>query len=127
VNRDGFKNIQFNLSGLGFWVAVFGVFWLLSAVGLGWLVNSFLILIALVSISPVILFLGARWWLKRNLISDGCPVCGHEFMALNRTQCQCPNCGEPLLVEKGSFSRLTPSGTIDVDAVDVSVKQLEDS
>lgn len=126
MNRDNFNKISLNLSGLGFWLIFFGVIWLLGAVGLGWLVNSFLILIALIALSPIIAFLGFRWWLKRNLVEDGCPVCNYEFTALNQTQCQCPNCGEPILVDRGYFNRLTPSGTIEVDAVEVSAKQLED-
>ena len=126
MNRNGFNKIPLNLSGLGFWLVVFGVFWLLGAVGLGWLVNSFLILIALIALSPIIAFVGFRWWLQRTLVEDGCPVCGYQFAALNQTQCQCPSCGEPILVDKGHFTRLTPSGTIEVDAVEVSAKQLED-
>jgi hypothetical protein len=31
-----------------------------------------------------------------------------------------------LRVEKGKFRRLTPPGTVDVEAIDVSVKQMED-
>lgn len=126
MNRDGFNKIPINLSGLGFWLIVFGVFWLLGAVGLGWLVNSFLILIALIALSPIIAFVGFRWWLQRTLVEDGCPVCDYQFAALNQTQCQCPSCGEPILVDQGHFTRLTPSGTIEVDAVEVSAKQLED-
>ncbi|CDM93674.1 MAG: hypothetical protein P5702_15035 [Limnospira sp. PMC 1291.21] len=118
--------LQFNWSGIGNWIVVIGIMGLLASVGLGWLVNSILILIGLAVITPIILVFGARWWLNRNLIEDSCPVCSHEFIALNQTQCQCPNCGEPIQIEQGRFTRLTPPGTIDVKAVDVSSRVLED-
>nr|WP_242030468.1 MULTISPECIES: hypothetical protein [unclassified Coleofasciculus] len=102
------------------------IIWLLGSIGLGWLVKSFLILIGLILVAPVLAFLGFRWWLQRNLIADQCPVCSYEFTALNRTECQCPNCGESLKIEQGHFNRLTPPGTIDVEAVEVSARSLED-
>ena len=55
-----------------------------------------------------------------------CPVCGYELAGINGTQLRCPSCSEPLKVEKGKFYRLTPPGTVDVEAIDVSVKQIED-
>jgi len=77
-------------------------------------------------IAPAIAFLGLRWWLRRSLVRDHCPVCSYELTGLNQTQIQCPSCGEPLKVEGGHFHRLTPPGTIEVEAVDVSAKQLEE-
>jgi ssDNA-binding Zn-finger/Zn-ribbon topoisomerase 1 len=126
VNQNGFKSLEFNLSGIGFWLTAFAIIWLLGAVGLGWLVKSFLILMGLILLTPVIAFLGFRWWLKRNLVEDACPVCRYESAGINGMQLRCPNCGEPLKVESKHFHRMTPPGTVDVDAIDVSVKQLED-
>jgi hypothetical protein len=126
VNQNSFKTWQFNLAGLRFWIILFTVIWLLGAIGLGWLVKSFFILMALLIIAPVIAFLGLRWWLKRNLVMDHCPVCSFESAGINGTQMRCPNCSEPLRIEQGHFYRLTPPGTVDVEAIDVSVKQLED-
>jgi hypothetical protein len=100
VNQDFPKRFQFNLSGAGCWLTLLAIGLLLGAVGLGWVVNGFLIIVGLVIISPIIGF--------------------------NRTDCQCPNCAEPLKVEQGHFQRLTPPGTIDVEAVEVSVRQIED-
>ena len=71
-------------------------------------------------ITPVIAWFGFRWWLKRNLVEDQCPVCSYELTGFNGTESRCPSCGEPLKVEGGQFKRLTPPGTIDVDAVEVS-------
>lgn len=126
VNQDIPKRLQLNLSGLGCWLTILAFGLLLGAVGLGWVVNGFLIITGLVLISPVIGWFVFRWWLKRNLVEDKCPVCAFEFTGFNRTDCQCPNCGEPLKVEQGHFQRLTPPGTIDVEAIEVSVKQIED-
>lgn len=126
MNQDLPKRLQLNLSGVGCWLTILVIGLLLGAVGLGWVVNSFLIIVGLVLISPVIGWFGFRWWLKRNLVEDKCPVCTFEFTGFNRTDCQCPNCGEPLKVEQGHFQRLTPPGTIDVEAIEVSVKQIED-
>jgi hypothetical protein len=124
VNQNGYGGTQ--LSGLRFWIVLLLIIWLLGSIGLGWLVKSFLILIAIILIAPVIGFLGFRWWLKRNLIVDRCPVCSTEVAGINGAELRCPNCAEPLKVEQGRLFRLTPPGTVDVDAIDVTVKQIED-
>ena len=126
MNQNGFRNLQFELSGIGFWLVLFGIIWLLGAIGLGWLVKSFFILVGILLITPVIGFFVLRWWLKKNIVENQCPVCAHQFAALNGSQTRCPNCGEALKIEKGEFLRLTPPGTIDVDAVEVQSKQIQD-
>ncbi len=120
------KVLQYNFSGIGCWLTIIALAMLLSAVGLGWIVNGFLILFLLILFTPVIAFFGLQWWLRRNFIQDSCPVCSYEFTGLKNSQFQCPNCGEPLQVEVGKFTRITPPGTIDVEAVDVQV-QVSDS
>lgn len=119
MNQNSPKIFQFNLSDAGNWLVLLIVIWLLGSLGLGWLVKSVLILMGLALIAPVIAFLGFRWWLSRNLIQDQCPVCNYEITALNQTQLQCPNCGEPLQAQQGRLQRLTPPGTIDIKAVEV--------
>lgn len=126
MNQNIPKLAQFNISGAGCWLLFFSICLLLGAVGLGWVVNGFLILIGLLIISPVIGWLVFSWWIRRNLVQDKCPVCAYEFTGFNQTQCQCPNCATPLKVEDGHFARLTPPGTIDVEAVEVPVKQIEE-
>ncbi len=125
-----FKTFQLNLyhflSNLRPLLTTLVIFWLLASLGLGWLVNSLLILFALLLLAPVVLFFGFRWWLQRNLVSDRCPVCEYELTGLNNTQMQCPSCGEQLMVKEGSFQRFTPEGTIDVSAVEVQAQALED-
>lgn len=120
------KSFDINFSSLGRWLTALAIIWLLGSVGLGWLVNWFLVLVGLLLLVPLLGFFGFQWWLQKNLIQANCPVCRYEFTGLNKTQLQCPSCGEPLQVEQGKFNRLTPSGTIDVQAVEVPTKALED-
>ncbi len=120
------KTFQFSLSNLRLWLSLLAVTWLLASLGLGWLVNSLLIIVGLLLLAPVLVFFGFRWWLQHNLVNDHCPVCGYEFSGLNNTQLQCPNCSEQLLVQQRHFQRFTPEGTIDVTAVEVQVQSLED-
>ncbi len=120
MNQSNPKIFKLTLASIGNWLIVLVVIWLLGSVGLGWLINSILILIGLVFIIPIIGFIGLYWWLNRNLVTDKCPVCSYEFKALNQTQHQCPNCGESLKVEDGCFIRLTPPGTIDVSVVEIN-------
>ncbi len=126
VNQNSFRNLQFNLSGVGFWITLLVLAWLLGAIGLGWLVKSFIILIGLILLTPVLAFVGFRWWLRRNLVEAPCPVCKFEFAGISGVELRCPSCGEPLKIEKGNFQRLTPPGTVDVEAIEVQAKQLED-
>lgn len=120
------KLLQINTSGLGCWASIILTIFVLTSVGLGWVINGFIILVALVFIAPVIGFWGLQWWLKRKLIQAQCPVCSYEFTGFKNTEFNCPSCGEALQVEAEQFSRITPPGTIDVDAVEVSVKKIEE-
>lgn len=127
MNQNSLRNLQFNLSGAGCWLFLFAVFLLLGSIGLGWLVKSFLVILALIIITPVIAFIGFRWWLQRNLVEGSCPVCQTDLTGINNVQFRCPSCGESLKTEKGEFVRQTPPGTIDVDVVEVQARQIEDS
>ena len=127
MKQSSFSNLQVNLSGLRFWITTFAIIWFLGIIGLGWLVKSFFIFLGLLILAPIVAVLVFRWWLKRNLVEGQCPVCSSSLAGFNNMQLACPSCGEPLVVENRTFQRLTPPGTVDVDAIDVSVKQLEDS
>ncbi|BAB75125.1 hypothetical protein ACN23B_17200 [Anabaena sp. FACHB-709] len=120
------NNSQLNLLNFRPWLTLLAIAWLLASLGLGWLVNSLLIIVGLLFLAPVVAFFGFRWWLERNLVSDQCPVCGYEFTGLNNSQLQCPNCGENLTVQKGHFQRFAPEGTIDVTAIEVPSQRLEE-
>lgn len=120
VYPQGFKNYQINFSGIGCWLTVIAIAWLLGAVGLGWLVKSIAVLFVLILAAPILAFIGFRWWLNRNLIEDTCPVCETPLAGLNNSQTVCPNCRTPLQVNRQGFERYTPDGTVEVNAVDVT-------
>ena len=126
MNQNSVNKFQIGLSGVSRLLLPFVVLWLLGAIGLGWLVKSFLILLGLILITPILAIVGFQWWLKRNLVESACPVCEFQFTGLKAAEFACPSCGEPLKFENGSFHRLTPPGTIDVTAVEVPTKVIED-
>jgi Zn finger protein HypA/HybF involved in hydrogenase expression len=126
VNQENLKTLQTGMTEVSRLLFPFLLIWLLGAIGLGWLVKSLLILFALLLVAPIAIFIGFRWWLKRNLIQAECPVCQYEFVSLNQSEFRCPNCSEPLKAEQGHFTRLVPPGTIDVSAVEVTVQKIED-
>jgi hypothetical protein len=126
VNQNSLINLQLGLNGFGRLLMFLGFAMLLSAVGLGWLVKSFLFVMALLIILPIIGIIAFQWWVKKNIVQDACPICSAEFTGFNQSQMQCPNCGEPLKVEHGHFKRMAPEGTIDVEAVEVSAQVLDD-
>lgn len=126
MNPNTYRSWQLNLSGLSFWLTLLAIVWLLGSIGLGWVVKSVFIIIGLLIITPVLGFLGFRWWFKRNLVEQQCPVCHYELAGINGTQLRCPNCSEPLKVEQGQIHRLTPPGTVDVEAVEVTARQLDE-
>jgi predicted RNA-binding Zn-ribbon protein involved in translation (DUF1610 family) len=108
------------------WLKVLLGIWVLSFLGLGWIVQSVLALLALFIIVPAIGFFIFRWWLQKNLVQAPCPVCQFELVGLNGNQTQCPQCGEPLQIRDNVFVRLTPPGTIDVQAVEVTAQVVDD-
>jgi predicted RNA-binding Zn-ribbon protein involved in translation (DUF1610 family) len=126
MNQDPYQVLSPRWQILRTWLTAFAVIWLLGFIGLGWIVKSFLFLIGLITVTPILLFVGIRWWLGRAIVQSACPSCQHEFAALNNSQTQCPNCGESLQVEQRSFRRLTSPGTIDVQVVDVSSQVVDE-
>ena len=125
--NDRFNRIiQYDFSKLGCWLTIIAVALLASSIGLGWVINGFLILFVLILLAPILIFWGVQWWLKLNFVQDNCPVCDYEFTGFKNAEFQCPNCSEPLQIANGHFARITPPGTIDVDAVEVSVKRIEE-
>lgn len=119
MNQKSSKILQMNISSLSPWLSVLAIVWLLGTIGLGWLVKSFVIILGLILLAPVIAVFWFRWWVKRNSIEDRCPVCSYEFTGFQQSEFSCPSCGEALKAEKGHFQRLTPPGTIDVEAIEV--------
>lgn len=120
MNQNNFNQIRVNIPGIGCWVTLIGVIWLLGAVGLGWLVKSLAVLVLFVLAAPVLGFFGLRFWLRRNLVQGACPVCSTGVTGIKGAETRCLNCGTVLYTEADGFSRVAEAGTIDVSAVDVS-------
>jgi len=102
-------------SGVRFWLTVLLITWTLSALGLGWVINSVFIFLSLIVILPIIGIFGLQWWVKRNIITDSCPTCTASFSANRGTRFQCPSCGEILEEHNRHFVRPATPGVIDVD------------
>ncbi|MEM9772857.1 MAG: hypothetical protein AAF889_14920 [Cyanobacteria bacterium P01_D01_bin.73] len=119
MNSSPFKSLQVVLSGLSNWLIFFGILWLFSAVGLGWLINGIALIFLLLLVVPVVGFLVAGWWLRRNTAMADCPVCGFEMTGIEKMSLGCPGCGETVKMNKGQFERVTPPGTVEVDGVTV--------
>lgn len=101
------------------WLGWLALLWVLSSLGLGWLVRGLSALLLLFLLTPVLMTLGLRWWLSRHLVTAPCPMCGFQFQGVLHTQTQCPQCGERLQVTQGKFVRPTPPGIVDVEAVEI--------
>ncbi len=117
MNSNNFK--QLNLSaGVRQVIWLLLIFWLLS-VGGGFLLRSFVFILGLVIVTPVVGFFGLQWWLRKNLVQDRCPVCLQEFTGFNNQSMACPNCGEALQVTNKQFQRVAQDGVIDIAAIEV--------
>jgi len=127
MNPNKMTQVSLNLPGVSSWLMLFLFIWLLSTIGLGWLVKSVAIIIGFLILAPVVGFLGLRWWLRRNIVESSCPVCSTESFGLKGTEFHCVRCGELLTTENDKFVRVTPPGTIDVQAVEVNAKVIEEA
>ena len=133
MNSSPLKALQVTLSGLSNWLIFFGVLWLLSAAGLGWLVNGLAVVFLVLLVVPVVGVFVGMWWLRRNTAMAACPVCGFEMTGIENMALACPSCGEALKMQGGQFERVTPPGTVevtdvtvvDVTTVDVETKRLD--
>jgi hypothetical protein len=117
MNSNYFK--QLNLSaGVRQVIWLLLIFWLLSVSG-GFLLRSFVFILGLVVVTPVVGFFGLQWWLRTNLVQDSCPVCQQAFTGFNNQTMACPNCGEALQVANKQFQRVAQDGVIDIAAIEV--------
>lgn len=112
------KTYSLSLTGWGFWLSALGSAFLMSWLGLGWLVTALLLLLFFLLSLPILAVLVFRWWARRWISTDQCPVCGFESQAIEGHRFHCPECGEPLFVADGFFYRQTPPGTIEVELLD---------
>ncbi len=109
------RTYSFSLSGWGFWLGLLAVATTLAIVGWGWFIAALVALLVGLITLPILAIMGFRWWLRRSITSDSCPVCQFESQALEGSRFSCPNCGEPLYVADGEFQRQTPPGTVEVN------------
>ena len=123
---NGFRQLQLNFSGMGCWLTLAIGFLLMTTVGIGWLLKSLLVLIFLLLLIPVVLVVGVQFWLKRNLVEGTCPTCSQPLTGFKTIALSCPSCGIALQVADGTFVRVAAEGTIDVDAINVDVSNMDD-
>ena len=116
---NGFRQLQLNFSGAGCWLTFALGLVLMTTVGIGWLLKSLLVLIVLLILTPVLLVVGAQFWLKRNLVEGTCPSCAQPLTGFKTVPLNCPSCGVALQAKDGEFAGVAAKGTIDVDVVDV--------
>ncbi|MGF1576412.1 MAG: hypothetical protein ACFCU9_10820 [Cyanophyceae cyanobacterium] len=118
MNPNTPRTYSISLSGWGFWLSALGGALLLSWIGLGWVVPTLLGLLVFLLSLPLMILLAFRWWVRRRIATDTCPVCEFESQAIEGSRFLCPNCGESLFVADGEFYRQTPSGIIEVELLD---------
>lgn len=121
---NGFRQIQ--LSGTGCWLTLAIGFVLMTTVGIGWLLKSLLLIVALLVLTPIVLVVGVQFWLRRNLVEGACPSCSQPLTGFKNIPTSCPSCGVSLDASSGTFVRVTPAGTIDVDVVNVEATSFGD-
>lgn len=120
----GYKSLFFPLGCLNFGclLSLFVSLFLVGVLGVPWLANALLLFFFLLLVSPLLVFAVLRWWVNKNVIEGHCPSCDYRFFAFKSSTFSCPNCGESLLLEGDKFVRQTPPGTVEVEAVEVSVE-----
>lgn len=117
--NQNFNQLQVRFPGLGCWVFVLGAAWLLGAVGLSGIIKSIAVLVLIVMLAPVLAFFGLQFWLKRNLVNEGCPVCDQTLTGLRGAKVICPSCSTELVATSDGFERTATEGVIDIQAVDI--------
>ena len=119
MNDPFSRNLQFNSSGLGCFLSFLLIAALLTSLGLGWIVNGFIVLILMIPVAIALGVFGFQWWLKRNIVEEACPVCSYRFTGLNNSVARCPSCGEVVQIAEKKFQRQAEAGTVDVAVVEV--------
>lgn len=105
----------YQIDGIRFWLGLLLFVTVLGALGLGWVVQSLLVIFLLLLLAPILFILALQIWLRTRVVTASCPVCGQISTAIKEQSFVCPACGEPLEVRQGQFVRFTPPGTIDVE------------
>ncbi|MGB3765459.1 MAG: hypothetical protein WA947_02785 [Phormidesmis sp.] len=117
--NQNFNQMRVRFPGLGCWIFVLGGAWLLGAIGLSGIVKSIFALVLFLVLTPVIVLIVARFWIKRNLVEGACPICDQSLTSIKNVKMACPNCTTQLMTTEEGFERFAPEGVIDVQAVDI--------
>lgn len=123
--NQNFNQMRVRFPGLGCWIFVLGSAWLLGAIGLGGIVKSIFALVLFLILTPVIVLIVARFWIKKNLVEGNCPVCDQSLTSLKSVKLACPNCETQLTTTEDGFERFAPEGVIDVQAVDIQSSSVD--
>lgn len=123
--NQNFNQMRVRFPGLGCWIFVLGSVWLLGAIGLSGIVKSIFALVLFLMLTPVIVLIVARFWIKKNLVEGSCPVCNQSLTSLKSVKLSCPNCATQLMTTTEDFERFSPEGVIDVQAVDIQSSSVD--
>jgi predicted RNA-binding Zn-ribbon protein involved in translation (DUF1610 family) len=121
VTDNSPKVWQLNLAGIQPWINFVLICVLLGSLGLGWILKSALLLVGLVILLPVVAIVGFWGWSRLNLVQAACPVCDMQLTGFKGAAIDCPNCGEAVKAERGSFTRVALPNTIDIAAVEIDI------
>ncbi len=114
-----FNQLQARFPGLGCWLFVFIAIWVIGAIGITGILKSIFAVILFLILAPVLLSVVARFWLKRNLVTDNCPVCEQSLVCIKQSKTICPNCATEVMATENGLKRVAADGVIDVQAVDI--------
>jgi predicted lipid-binding transport protein (Tim44 family) len=92
------KTYSISLTGWGFWLGSLAVAALLTGLGLGWLMVGLVALLLFLLSLPLLVLLAFRWWARRWITTDRCPVCGSEAQALEGSHFFVPVVASPCLL-----------------------------
>ncbi len=114
-----FNQLQTRFPGLGCWLFAFIAIWVIGAIGITGILKSIFAVILFLILAPVVLSIAVRFWLKRNLVTDRCPVCEQPLVCLKQSKTVCPNCATEVTATGEGLERVAADGVIDVQAVDI--------
>lgn len=101
-----------------------GFVWLVLSGNASIIFDSFLFILLLVTVVPILGLLAFRLWAGSQLVQGTCPNCGSPVSGIRNKPFQCMSCGQVVKGESnGNFTwgGEPSSATIDVDVIDVDV------
>lgn len=101
-----------------------GFVWLVLSGNASIIFDSFLFILLLVTVVPIVGLFAFRLWATSQMVEGTCPNCGKPVNGMRNKPFQCMSCGQVVKGEKnGDFSwgAEPSSATIDVDVIEVDV------